>query len=86
MGIANHPFYQTYEDALNHPSGENTFYAMLMTKDNKWLDSHKVGIDGPLMFHDKTHPERLHLYILSFERHALVGHYTIPLQSFAQSA
>jgi len=81
MGIGNHPF---YEDARSHDglnSRENPYFALLMDNSGKWLDSHTIGIDGPLLHLDIKNPKLLHVWLLSFERHALVGHYTILLKN-----
>lgn len=79
MGIGNHPF---YEDCNSHDklsSIENPYFAVLLDEKGNWLDSHKVGIDGPLLHLDSENPNILHVWLLSFERHALVGHYEIDL-------
>ncbi|MCI5055211.1 MAG: hypothetical protein MRY83_03830, partial [Flavobacteriales bacterium] len=75
MGIANHPFYETYGDHEKNRIEASTYFSFLLDKDNKWLDSHTVGIDGPL-FH-KDAEGKLHLWMLSFERHALVSHFEL---------
>lgn len=56
MGIANHTFYQEYEKCIENPSNTNPFYALLLTGDGKFLDSHLIGIDGPLMHLDANSP------------------------------
>ncbi|MCO4814744.1 MAG: hypothetical protein KC454_08525, partial [Flavobacteriales bacterium] len=79
MGIGNHPF---YEDCKSHEelcSLDNPYFGVLLNKDGNWLDSHKIGIDGPLLHLDKENPNVIHVWLLSFERHALVGHYEITL-------
>lgn len=76
MGFGNHTFYETYAEHLKSPVQTNPYYAFLTDEQDRWLDSHSVGIDGPLLHVDSAHPARLHLWLLSFERHALVGHYT----------
>ena len=79
MGIGNHPF---YEDCIAHEklcSKNNPYFGMLMDEKNNWLDSHKIGIDGPLLHRDLSNPNLIHVWLLSFERHALVGHYIIDL-------
>jgi hypothetical protein len=75
MGIGNHPFYETYQEHIALPAGDNPYYALLLDSDGKWLDSHKVGIDGPIFHFADEERTELHLWLLSFERHALVGHY-----------
>ncbi|MBL1280803.1 MAG: hypothetical protein COA33_011040 [Fluviicola sp.] len=80
MGIANHPF---YEDCNSHEklnSRENPYFGVLLDEEGNWLDSHKIGIDGPLLHLDKDNPNILHVWLLSFERHALVGHYLVVLE------
>ncbi len=79
MGIGNHPF---YEDNISHTemnSKENPFFAVLLDEKGNWIDSHTVGIDGPLLHLDKNDPTILHVWLLSFERQALVGHYEVQL-------
>lgn len=79
MGFGNHTFYETYEHCLANNSKNSKYFAVLVDKNNKWLDSHFVGIDGPLLYWDKNNPNQLHLWILSFERHAFVGQYLIDI-------
>lgn len=77
MGISNHSFYEDSKTLSSTPSKDNPYYAFLFNKSNEWIDSHKVGIDGPLLHFDPK--GNLHLWILSFERHAFVGHYILKL-------
>lgn len=77
MGIGNHPFYENYKKALNNPVKKNPYYGLLLDHNKKCLDSHAIGIDGPLMFWDAEDEGLLHILIMAFERHAFVGHYTI---------
>jgi hypothetical protein len=81
MGIANHTFYDTYEHTIANSCSKSPYYAMLTDQYQNWLDSHKVGIDGPLLFLDKRNPKILHILILSFERHTFVGHFKISLDT-----
>lgn len=79
MGIGNHPF---YEDCIAHEtlcSKNNPYFGVLLDENNIWLDSHKIGIDGPLLHVDESNPNLIHVWLLSFERHALVGHYVVDL-------
>jgi hypothetical protein len=81
MGIANHSFYETYEYQQKHLTKDNGFYALLLDENGKYIDSHKVGIDGPLFHFDVGNENLLHLWVLAFERHAFVGHYLIDMKS-----
>jgi hypothetical protein len=80
MGIGIHSFYETYEKSAAKPDKQSPYFGILLDDQGKWLDSHLVGTDGPLMFIDKSNPKLLHLYLLSFERHAFVGHFQIELE------
>jgi hypothetical protein len=77
MGFSNHTFYESYGQHVSWHSNTDPYYAYLIDEDGRWLDSHTVGIDGPVMYRDIDDPETLHLWLLSFERHAFVGHYTV---------
>lgn len=79
MGIANHSFYESYETALANPPADNPYFGLLMDGEGKFLDSHTIGIDGPLLHWDAERPNVLHFWILSFERHAFVGHFELNL-------
>ncbi len=79
MGIGLHSFYENYNTALQNPMARNPYYGLLLTPNDQWLDSHNIGIDGPLMHWDEQDPSKLHFWLLSFERHAFVGHYVIEI-------
>lgn len=80
MGIGNHSFYTNYAKIDTSNSLESPFYAFLLDQNNNWLDSHTIGIDGPLLHFDDENPDLLHVWILSFERHCFVGHYIVNLK------
>ncbi|MCH2215346.1 MAG: hypothetical protein MK086_09265 [Flavobacteriales bacterium] len=79
MGFGNHTFYESYGDHLNESTQSNPYYAYLTDHEGNWLDSHAIGIDGPIFHFTDSSRTELHLWLLSFERHALVGHYQIQL-------
>ncbi|MEM9050409.1 MAG: hypothetical protein AAGC47_00125 [Bacteroidota bacterium] len=80
MGFANHSFYESYAEHFRTLTESNPYYAYLTDGEGNWLDSHAIGIDGPIFhFTDSTRTE-LHLWLLSFERHALVGHYDFEMK------
>lgn len=79
MGFANHTFYETYQEHQACKTGQNPYYALLTDEEGRWLDSHEIGIDGPIFHFTDKERTRLNLWFLSFERHALVGHYVIQL-------
>ncbi len=79
MGIGNHSFYESYDSHLNYKTKNSSYYALLTDEEGNWLDSHKIGIDGPIFHFSDEEKKHLHLWLLSFERHALVGHYLISI-------
>lgn len=79
MGIANHSFYEPYQLAISSTYDKNPYYGFILGNGGKWLDSHYIGIDGPLLHWDDKEENVLHLWLLSFERHAFVGHYKLYL-------
>lgn len=42
-------------------------------------------MDGPLLHWDADEPSRLHLYLLSYERHALLNHVVITVPNEAKA-
>lgn len=77
MGVANHSFYETYDQNQYNKVETNPYYGFLLDEEGHWLDSHLIGIDGPLLHFDAE--GKLHFWILSFERHAFVGHYVLEI-------
>lgn len=88
LGIGNPRFFESYEQALISPPTQRTFYGFHLDAQNRWLDHHAIGVDGPLLHWDAADPSRLHLYLLSYERHALLNHVVlaIPSELRAQSS
>jgi hypothetical protein len=77
MGIGNPSFFESYEDLLAHPPLQRPFYAFHLDAQDRWIDHHAVGVDGPLLHWDADDPSRLHLYLLAYERHALLNHFVL---------
>ncbi len=80
MGIGNHSFYESYSQHINQKSENSPYYGLLTDENDNWLDSHKIGIDGPIFHFTDPEKKSLQLWLLSFERHALVGHYSIQME------
>jgi hypothetical protein len=77
LGIGNPSFFETYEEVLAHPPRQRMFYGFHLDAQNRWIDHHAVGVDGPLLHRDADNPSLIHLYLLSYERHALLNHFVI---------
>jgi len=77
MGIGNPSFFESYEELLANSPLRRPFYAFHLDAQDRWIDHHAVGVDGPLLHWDANDPSRLHLYLLAYERHALLNHFVI---------
>lgn len=77
LGIGNPSFVESYDHVVASPPIRHTFYGFHLDAQNRWLDHHAVGVDGPLLHWDGDDPSLLHLYLLSYERHALLNHVTL---------
>ncbi|MDP3598906.1 MAG: hypothetical protein Q8S75_18125, partial [Nitrospirota bacterium] len=82
MGIGNPSFVESYDALAANPPMQRTFYGFHLDAQNRWLDHHAIGVDGPLLHRDVADPSLLHLYLLSYERHAILNHIilTLPLE------
>jgi uncharacterized membrane protein YdjX (TVP38/TMEM64 family) len=77
MGIGTPPFFQGYEELRKRPPQASPYFSVTLDGEGRWIDHHKQAIDGPVMHRDADDPSLLHLYLLSYERHSLIGHWVI---------
>lgn len=75
MGIGNPSFFESYEEVLANSPLQRPFYGLHLDTQDRWIDHHGVGVDGPLLHWDADDSSRLHLYLLAYERHALLNHF-----------
>ena len=81
MGIGVPPFYQSYAELQKNPPQMSPYMCVLLDADEKWIDHHSFAIDGPVIHRDAADPYRLHVYLLSYERHAIIAHLVVPIPS-----
>ncbi|MEM6799165.1 MAG: hypothetical protein AAF589_06595, partial [Planctomycetota bacterium] len=81
MGIGVPPFYQDYAALLQNRPHESPYYSFVLDAESRWVDHHSMAIDGPVIHRDPSDPSLVHLYLLSYERHQLVAHYEVQLNS-----
>ncbi len=79
LGIGNPGFFESYEEAVANPPTRRTFYGFHLDAQDRWLDHHAIGVDGPVLHWDAHEPDRLHVYLLSYERHTVLNHYILTL-------
>lgn len=77
MGIGVPPFFQSYQELQQQPPYQSPYVSVLLDADDRWIDHHSFGIDGPVMHRDEKDPDVLHVYLLSYERHSLIAHVVV---------
>ncbi len=77
MGIAVPPFFQDYPELAQSAPQRSPYFAMFVDEEGRYLDPHSMGVEGPIVHRDIKYPNWVHLYLMSYERHALVGHWII---------
>jgi len=77
MGIAVPPIFQDYPELAGSAPNRSPYFAMFVDEEGRFLDPHSMGIEGPIVHRDVKYPNWVHLYLMSYERHALVGHWII---------
>lgn len=84
MGIGVPPFFQIYDELKKNPPDHSLYFSVMLNSKNKWINHHKVAIDGQVMHRDEKTPDLLHIYLLSYERHSLISHYVLVTSSKVQ--
>ena len=79
MGIGVPPFFQSYDDLKQTPPDQSAYFSVLLDSEDRWINHHDTAIDGPIIHLDERRKNLVHIYFLSYERHALVGHYEVTL-------
>lgn len=79
MGIGVPPFYQSYDHLESSPPYQSPYFSVLLDKQGRWIDHHRVAIDGPVIHRDLDDPRLVHLFLLSYERHTLVDHLVLQM-------
>nr|NGX42184.1 hypothetical protein [Chlamydiota bacterium] len=81
MGIGVSPFYQSYKDLELAPPSHSPYYSLLLDENDRWINHHEVAIDGPILHRDASNSNIVHLYLMSYERQSLVGHFVFSLET-----
>ena len=75
MGIATPPLKQAYAELLATPPETLPEFSVFLDEQGGWMNHHEMAIDGAILFLDKTKPNGLHMYLVAYERHAVIAHY-----------
>jgi hypothetical protein len=79
MGIGTPPLKQSYAELEARPPEKTPEFSVFLNEKDAWINHHEVAIDGVILFIDKHQSNRLHMYLVSYERHAVVAHYVMTL-------
>ena len=80
FGIGTPTIYATAEERARDLAAERPAYLLLLDGEDRNVDNHLAGIDRVYLWREAGDPGRLHLYLVSYERIALIGHWTLPWQ------
>ncbi len=81
LGIGVPPVSQSYDELKQNPPYRSTYYSLMLDAHDHWINHHKAAIDGIAMHLDLRNRSLVHLYLVSYERATLVGHYVVPIPS-----
>ena len=85
MGIGTAPLKQKYSELLTHPPEKMPVFSVFLDEKGGWINHHEAAIDGSILFLDQARPSILHVYLVSYERHAVVAHYKLMLPDALRS-
>jgi hypothetical protein len=74
LGIGLPPLSQSYEKLTQNPTDQNPYFGLLLDEKSRWIDNHTLALDGVTLHRDEKDAKLLHVYLLSYERHTLIGH------------
>ena len=86
LGIAIPPFMGSYDDQVKTPPWTTPYYSLLVDSGTRWLNHHDLALDGQVLHRDDKDPNLAHLYLLSYERHAILAHFRVPLPAAVVAA
>ncbi len=77
------PFTQNYSDLVENPPASSPFFSVLLDEDDRVIDYRKdIGVNGLVMHRDLDDENLLHVYLMSYERITLIGHYVVDLDLY----
>jgi hypothetical protein len=76
FGIGTPEVYASYSFRLAEFEQEPSTYLLLLDRDGKYVDNHTTGLDR--VYIGRRSDGRIELYLVAYEREAIVAHFTIP--------
>jgi hypothetical protein len=77
-GIGTPVIHATAEERAAEIAEDRPRYLMILDAKGNHLDNHLTGVDGLYVWREAGSPGRIHLWLVSYERIALVAHYSAP--------
>lgn len=81
FGIGTPEIYSNVEERIREFETERQDYLFLLDGNGNLVDNHLAGLDRVYLWREAGDPGRLHLYLVSYERIALVSHLSLPWSS-----
>jgi hypothetical protein len=78
FGIGTPDIYASLDDRTKEIADARPNYVFLLGRDGANVDNHKAGVDRVFVWQEAGSPGRLHLYLVGYERIAVVSHLSIP--------
>lgn len=78
FGIGTPDIYAAVADRSKEIAEARPNWVFLLDKDGKNIDNHKTGVDRVFVWREEGAAPKLHLYLVGYERIAVVGHLTVP--------
>jgi hypothetical protein len=74
FGIGTPEIYADADERLRELGSDRPAYLFLLDAKGDLVDNHHAGLDRVYLWREAGSPDRLHLYLVSYERIAIVGH------------
>jgi hypothetical protein len=78
FGIGTPDIYASLDERTKETAEARPCWIFLVGPDGKNVDNHKAGIDRVFAWCEEGSPSTLHLYLVGYERIAVVGHLSLP--------
>ena len=79
FGIGTPDIYATVAERAEEQKTERPNWLFLLGPDGKHVDNHQTGVDRVFCWNERG--ERLHVYLVGYERIAVVAHVAVPLKT-----
>ena len=76
FGIGTPLVYASYTARLAESEQQPSVYLLLLDRDDRYIDNHRTGIDG--VYLGRCANGTIEMFIISYEREAIVAHWTLP--------